>query len=136
MKTSANGLQFVTDNEGVVLHPYNDVAGYLTIGVGHLIKEGEEFPDHITQEQAMELLASDVERFENAVNSYGLDLTQNQFDALVDFAFNCGEGALEQLLAHGVDDVPNQLPKWTHAGGRVVGALVRRREAEVELWQA
>ena len=136
MKTSPAGLQFITDNEGVVLHPYNDQAGYPTIGVGHRIVEGEVFPDRITEAQAMNLLASDVERFENAVNGYDLDLTQNQFDALVDFAFNVGEGALQQLLARGLDQVPAQLPRWVHAGGEVLDALVTRRAAEVQLWNS
>jgi lysozyme len=136
MITSAQGLQFIMDQEGVVLHPYQDQAGYATIGVGHLIKDGEDFPDYITREQAMELLAADVRRFERAVNDYNLNLTQNQFDVLVSFSFNAGEGALEQLLSHGLDDVPNQLPRWTHAGGRVITALVNRRAAEVELWGA
>ena len=84
----------------------------------------------------MDLLAADVERFEAAVNDYDLDLTQNQFDVLVDFAFNTGEGALAQLLSHGLDEVPNQLPRWTHAGGQVITALVNRRAAEVEMWGA
>lgn len=134
MKTSEQGLQFVMDQEGVVLHPYLDQAGYRTIGCGHLIQDGEEFPDTITHAHAMQLLAQDVQRFEAAVNSYGLDLTQNQFDVLVDFVFNAGEGALAQLLGHGLDDVPNQLPRWIHAGGRVIQALVNRRAAEVERW--
>ena len=134
MKTSQAGLQFIMDNEGLVLHPYNDAAGYPTIGAGHRIKDEEEFPGQITREQAMVLLAADVERFEQAVNGYGLDLTQNQFDALVDFSFNAGEGALEQLLSHGVEEVQKQLPRWVHAGGRVLEALVTRRAAEVELW--
>ena len=139
MKTSEQGLQFITDQEGVVLHSYQDQAGYPTIGVGHLIKDGEDFPDQITREQAMELLASDVARFEAAVSGYGLDLTQNQFDVLVDFAFNAGEGALAQLLDHGLDDVPNQLPRWIYAhkdGERItVEALVTRRAAEVQMWK-
>lgn len=135
MKTSENGLQFIKDNEGCVLHVYNDPAGYPTIGVGHLITDSDpDYSDGISMDQALAILATDVGRFEDAVNGYGLDLTQNQFDALVDFAFNAGEGALSQLLAHGVDQVPNQLPRWTHAGGQVLQALVTRREAEVELW--
>lgn len=134
MKTSDSGLNFIMDNEGCILHPYDDVTGHPTIGIGHLIQDGEDFPDHITQEQAMDLLAKDVERFENAVNGYGLDLTQNQFDVLVDFAFNAGEGSLEQLLSHGIEEVPNQLPRWVHSGGRVLDALVTRRQAEVEMW--
>jgi lysozyme len=134
MKTSQAGLQFIMDQEGCVLHTYQDQAGYPTIGVGHLIKDGENFPDQITREQAMDLLATDMARFEAAVNGYGLDLTQNQFDVLVDFSFNAGEGALAQLLDHGLDDVPNQLPRWNHAGGQVSDALVKRRAAEVEMW--
>lgn len=134
MITSDKGLQFIMGQEGCVLHTYQDQAGYPTIGVGHLVKEGEDFPDQITREQAMEMLAADVKRFENAVNSYDLNLTQSQFDVLVDFAFNAGEGALGQLLGHGLEDVPNQLPRWTHAGGRIIDALVTRRAAEVEMW--
>ena len=134
MKTSPQGLQFIMDQEGVVLHLYPDVAGNMTVGVGHLVKEGEDFSGKITRDQAMDLLAADVARFEAAVDAYSLDLTQNQFDVLVDFAFNAGEGALAQLLAHGLDDVPNQLPRWTHAGGQVLQALVDRRTAEVEMW--
>ena len=134
MKTSQAGLQFIMDQEGVVLHPYLDQAGNRTIGCGHLIKDGEDFGDSITQDQAMDLLATDMALFEAAVNYYGLDLTQNQFDVLVDFSFNCGRGALAQLLAHGLDDVPNQLPRWNKAGGQVIQDLVKRRAAEVEMW--
>ena len=136
MKTSAQGIQFIIDQERVVLHVYHDQAGYPTIGCGHLIKDGENFPGPITREQAMDLLAQDVARFEAAVNSYVLDLTQNQFDVLVDFTFNTGEGALEQLLSHGLSEVPNQLPRWIHAKGQVIQALVDRRAAEVEIWNS
>jgi lysozyme len=136
MITSDRGLRFIMDQEGVVLHPYLDQGARRTIGVGHLIKDGEDFPDQITREQAMELLADDIKRFETAVNDYALNLSQNQFDVLVDFTFNAGEGALAQLLGHGLDEVPNQLPRWTHAGGRVIQDLVNRRAAEVEMWGA
>lgn len=134
MQTSQKGLQFIMDQEGCVLHVYRDQTGHPTIGIGHLVRPGERFVGSITQDQAMELLARDVGRFEDAVNAYGLDLTQRQFDMLVDFAFNCGEGALGQLLSHGLEDVPNQLPKWIHSNGRVVRALVDRRAAEVDIW--
>lgn len=119
MKTSPKGLKFIRDNEGCVLHIYKDQAGYPTIDVGHLITDSDpDFSNGITQEQAMEILAQDVGRFEDAVNGHGLDLTQNQFEVLVDFAFNAGEGALQQLLAHGLDQVPNQLPRWTTSRDR------------------
>lgn len=137
MKTSPIGLQFIKDQEACVLHIYRDQAGNPTIGVGHLITEDDpDFGGGITEQDAMDLLAKDISRFEDAVNGYGLDLTQHQFDVLVDFSFNAGEGALQQLLSHGLDDVPNQLPRWVHAGGQVINALVRRREAEVEMWNS
>ena len=133
MKTSAKGLQFIREQEGSVDHIYTAITGHLTVGVGHLVQLGEIFPNQLTNEEIDALLAVDVERFEDAVNGYGLDLTQNQFDVLVDFAFNCGESALAKLLSHGLEDVPNQLPKWNRSGGRVLKALVRRRALEVEM---
>ncbi|MFZ0053174.1 MAG: lysozyme [Desulfobaccales bacterium] len=140
MNISQEGLEFIEQQEGCVLHVYQDPAGNPTIGVGHLIKAGEDYSNGLTQAQAMDLLAQDVKRFEDAVNSYGLNLTQNQFDVLVDFAFNAGEGALQQLLSHGLDAVPDQLPNWVHAhkDGQliVVEALVNRRAAEVTRWNA
>ncbi len=136
MKTSIEGLQFVKEQEGCVLHPYNDISGHPTIGVGHLIKDGEDFSQGITEEEALDLLAQDISWAEAAVNAYQLELTQGQFDALVDFTFNAGEGALAQLLRHGVDQVPQQLPRWNKSGGQVVRALTRRRALEVEMWGA
>ena len=149
MKTSKGGLDFIVGNEALVLHPYRDSAGNPTIGVGHLLTEDElasgliningvdvAWKNYLTEEQGMALFAQDLQSREDAVNSYGLDLTQNQFDALVDFTFNAGVGALQKLLSHGVDDVPNQLPKWNRAGGAVCEGLVNRRAAEVELWNS
>lgn len=136
MKTSEVGLNFIMDQEGVVLQPYQDQTGHWTIGCGHLIKDGEDFGDSITHAQAMQLLAIDVQTAEDAVNGLEWVLAQNQFDVLVDFAFNAGEGALAKLLSHGLDEVPNQLPRWTHAGGQVLQALVNRRGAEGEMWNS
>jgi lysozyme len=136
MKTSESGLQFIMEQEGCVLHTYQDQAGYDTIGVGHLIKPGEDIPDHISKEDALLLLAQDVQKVEDVVNDLGWVLTQSQFDALVDFGFNCGTGALKQLAKHGMDDVPNQLPRWNKAGGRILPVLTQRRALEVEMWNA
>ena len=148
MKTSEAGLDFIIANEALILHPYQDQVGKWTIGCGHLLTPDELDSgkmlidgqyvawqaDYLTEQQGMALLAQDVQRFEDAVNGYELVLTQNQFDVLVDFTFNAGEGALQQLLSHGLDQVPNQLPRWCHGGGRVIDALVTRRAAEVERW--
>ena len=136
MKTSQAGLEFIKQQEGCVLHVYNDQTGHPTIGIGHLIQPGESFEGDITEQQALELLATDVARFEEAVNSYRLPLTQNQFDVLVDFSFNCGVGNLKILIDQGLDQVPQRLPAFCHSGGEVLDALVKRRAAEGQRWSA
>lgn len=98
MKTSRNGEEFVDRNEGEIDHIYVDAAGVRTIGVGHMVKAGEGFENGITHEEALAILAGDLSIAENAVNSgcpaaAAGTLSQNAFDACVDFAFNCGGGA-------------------------------------------
>lgn len=93
MNVSTYGLHFIAQQEGEVLHVYPDQTGKATIGVGHLLLPGESYPDGITHEQAMQLLAQDVHYAERAVN-YGATVapTQHQFDAMVSLAFNIGSG--------------------------------------------
>jgi lysozyme len=98
MKTSQAGLKFIAQNEGTVLHVYNDSRGLPTIGVGHLLTQAEiadkTYSFGITQQKALELLAADVATAEYWVNkSVTVVLTQNQFDCCVDFTYNCGGGA-------------------------------------------
>lgn len=95
MKTSEAGVHLIERFESLVLRVYSDQAGLPTIGYGHKLRPGESFPNGITQEQAESLLDADVAWAEAAVNGAALiPLTQNQFDALVSFTFNCGAGAL------------------------------------------
>lgn len=129
--------------EGCILHVYKDSAGYPTIGVGHLICKGEDFSKGLTTEQAQDLLQKDLIRFEAVVNEkVTVPLTQNQYDALVSFAFNVGDGAfrqstlLKRLNAGDYTAVPDQLMKWTKAGGKTCDGLITRRKNEVELWVA
>jgi lysozyme len=136
MQTSEHGIKFIMSNEGVVLHPYRDSVGYMTIGVGHKIELGEDFPGLITEEDAMSLLKLDLKRFEDAVNeSVEVSLTQNQFDALIDFAFNVGTGAFQrstllELLNQGkYDEIPAQFGRWTKQP-----ELIGRRRREAQLW--
>jgi lysozyme len=143
MQTSDKGLEFITKHEGEVLSVYNDVAGYPTIGVGHLIRDDDpDFSDGITHAQAIDLLREDAGHAEECVsNRVTVALTQTQFDALVSFVFNIGGGAfrnstLRRLLNQGrYEDVPEQLRRWNKAGGTVVQGLKNRREAECRLWQ-
>lgn len=121
--------------------PYLDVAGFPTVGVGHLIRQGEDFTQGITEAQGEDLLRRDVEQFERAVVKLTpRQLDQSQFDALVSFTFNLGAGAyqrstLRQCVIAGHDDlVPDQFLRWTRAGGMVRLGLVRRRKAEAALY--
>jgi lysozyme len=96
----------------------------------------------ITEEQAVELLANMLVSFEKYVDSYCVDtITQNQFDALVSFAYNLGPANLKaSTLLKKVNANPNddsiklEFMKWVKAGGKTLKGLIRRREAESELY--
>ena len=138
MKTSFNGFKFIEQQEGCVLHVYNDIAGNPSIGIGHKLLPGESYPNGITQEQAMDLLRADVVKIEGPllllIPPYVC--TQNQFDACISFGFNEGVGGLKTMLSHGWDMVPVEMLRWIYSDGEKVEDLVRRRAAEVALWQA
>ena len=147
LKTSLAGLEIIAKWEGCVLKPYKDIAGLRTIGFGHLIKPGEDFPDGvaITRERALEILAKDVEICEKAIKkSIKVVLNQNQFDALVSFGFNCGVGVyINSGVAVAVnsgqfDKVPEKLQEWSKArvNGtlQVVIGLLNRRKHEAEVF--
>jgi lysozyme len=137
---SFNGLNFIQRHEGYSGTVYNDSAGYPTIGYGHLIKAGEDFSNGITQAQASQLLSQDTQTAVNAVNSkVTVNLSQTQFDALVDFTFNLGGNAFGQstLLKNinsGNNVVIENFTDWNHAGGKVVAGLTKRRTDEFNLF--
>lgn len=92
---SARGEDFIIRNETVGRRPalkmYLDVAGHPTIGYGHEIQRGENFSKGIDEEQARELLREDIQDALQGVNdALDVPLSQEQFDALVDFTFNEG----------------------------------------------
>lgn len=90
-KMSEAGLAFLTQREGFSSTVYRDSAGHPTIGYGHKIVAGEDFSGGITESAARELLAQDVTKAEDTVrNSVKVELTQDQFDALVSFTYNVG----------------------------------------------
>ena len=139
MKLSQVGLDLIKSFEGLRLEPYYCSSHVLTIGYGSTgphVKEGMK----ITEQQAEDLLRKDVARFEDGVTRLiNIPLNQNQFDALVSFAFNCGVGALEESTLrrrlNGGED-PNtvakeELKRWTNGG---LAGLVRRRQAETDLF--
>jgi GH24 family phage-related lysozyme (muramidase) len=139
MQTSVHGIQFIAANEGFIPHIIDD-CGHPCIGHGHDLTPEEfacgVYKDGITEDQANDLLGKDVATVDAILNRQGLSglINQNQHDALADFTYNLGGGALIQLLAHGIDQVPAQLPRWVRGGGKVLPGLVARRRAEVDLW--
>jgi lysozyme len=140
MKTSAEGLALIQKFEGCELESYRCSADVPTIGFGHTrgVKDG----DTCTQEEANQLLADDLEEFEGYVTKLvDIDLTQNEFDAMVAWTFNLGptnlksSTLLQKLNEDDRADVPHQIKRWNKAGGIVLNGLVRRREAEALLFQ-
>ncbi len=139
-QVNAAGLKLIEESEGLRLDRYLDCAGKPTIGWGHLCRPGDGL-FKITREQAEQLLIGDVASACRSVeNLVKVPLTDNEFACLVDFAFNFGAGALGtstllRLLNRGnYDAVPEQLPHWVHAGGKVEPGLVIRRKRAAELW--
>lgn len=160
------------------LDPYICPAGYWTIGWGHVVLHPETgdmlreqrdargrwtktneaiaraiYPNGITIDEAEALLEEDLTWFGERVARYvTVPLTDNQFAALVSFAFNVGIGlprghpqapngrglrgsTLLRRLNEGDYGAPlDELPKWNKGGGAVLSGLIRRREAEMVLW--
>ena len=138
-KINQAGLDLIKRFEGCKLRAYRDPVGVWTIGYGHTktTRPGQQ----ITKEQAEALLRQDIAEFEQAVESLiDVPLTDNQFGALVSFAFNVGAGALrrstlrQKLNAGDYEGAARELLKWDKAGGRVLRGLSRRRYAEMTLF--
>ncbi|MEP4379649.1 MAG: lysozyme [Alphaproteobacteria bacterium] len=136
------------DFEGLILEPYHDPVGYPTIGYGHLLSrepgadltQWAALPD---RDAALELLMKDMLRAAASVDRLiDVPLSVEQEAALIDFAFNCGSGnlmasTLRKVINRGeYADAPAQFRRWVFARGRKLAGLVRRREAEAQLWMA
>lgn len=139
-RTNADGISIIKDFEGLRLTPYLCPGKIWTIGYGHtrtVIRNMQ-----ITPERANELLADDLRLVERAVTRLVIvPLNDNQFSALVSFAFNVGvtnfeRSTLLKLLNRGwYEQVPAQLMRWNRANGEELGGLARRRAAEARLWK-
>lgn len=136
MKTSINGINLIKQFEGCRLTAYKPVAAeqYYTIGYGHYgadVFHGMK----ITQTQADMFLKRDLEKFEKAVDSLGRSWSQNQFDALVSFAYNCGAGNLNKLVSNRtIQQIADTMLAYNKGSGKVLAGLVRRRQAERALF--
>lgn len=141
MKTSTKGINLIKEFEGCQLTAYKCLAGVWTIGYGHTGKvDGKAIGSgmQITSAKATSLLKADLASFEKAVESCkGLTFkpNQNQFDALVSFAYNCGTGSLNTLVTNrSASTVSQKILLYTKANGKELAGLVRRRKAEKELF--
>lgn len=135
---SENGLNLIKSFEGCKLTAYKCLSTekYYTIGYGHYgsdVTAGMK----ITEEQAEELLVQDCKKAIKNVNSFmsKYNFNQNQFDALVSFAFNVG--SINQLTASGtrtLEQISSKITAYNKSGGRVIAGLVKRRAKEKELF--
>ena len=137
MLYSKYGMRLTESFESCRLEAYRDIKGVLTIGWGHT--SGVQMGDTCTQEQADQWFLDDVAPAETCINdAVRVTLTQNEFDALCCFVFNVGCGAFKgstllSLLNSG-GDPSTQFVRWDKIDGQPSNGLLRRREAERDLF--
>lgn len=133
MKTSDIGIELIKMFEGCRLTSYQCPSGVWTIGYGHT--SGVCKGMTITQKKAEEYLKSDLTKYENYVTATGLTLNQNQFDALVSFTYNCGNGNLKKLIRNRtLYQIAEAILLYNKSNGKILEGLKRRRAAERELF--
>ncbi|KAJ3310248.1 hypothetical protein HDV04_005187 [Boothiomyces sp. JEL0838] len=142
------GLQMIKDFEGFVSCPEPDPIGLLTVGYGHLCQRNDPACKHcFTEAEASKFLVQDLQKYSDCVkkglgSKFG-EMNKHQLAAMTSFTFNLGCGTFDSstfLARVKRGENPNtvaaqEFPKFVHAGGKVLPGLVRRRNAEVELFQ-
>ena len=138
MRISKAGIDFIIGFEGFSAKACKCVSTekYYTIGYGHYGADVKK-DDTITREEARKLLETDLLSFEKKVSKYDskYDFNQNEFDALVSFAYNVGN--IDQLTANGTrsrDKISECMLRYNKSGGKVLNGLTKRRKAERELF--
>ena len=145
MNIGKKGLTLIKEFEGCKLTSYKCPAGVWTIGIGSTrysdgspVKQGQTLA---SIEAAMLLLSKTLAPYEHAVNAIKVELTQNEFDALVSLTYNIGAGNLAKstlVKMLKADDskaeIAKQFLRWNKANGKPLAGLTRRRNAEAELF--
>lgn len=128
MRISEKGKQLIKSYEGCRLQAYKCPGDTWTIGWGHTkdVYEGQT----ITQQEADRLFDEDIKKYE-VPEKYG-SFNQNQFDSLTSFAYNCGMGALDDVLTSA--NITGTMEMYKKGGGVILPGLVRRRKEEIELY--
>jgi lysozyme len=139
-------LSLIKNFEGLFLKPYLCPASVATIGYGTIRypngKKVKLTDAEITEKEAYDYLIFEVYQKAKAIDPMlREDLTENQFAALISFAYNLGEGALRQstllkkVNANPLDaQIRNEFQKWIYADGKKLNGLLRRRNAEADLY--
>lgn len=140
MKISEEGIALIKKFEGCKLEAYLDAVDVPTIAYGRT--KDVKIGDICTQQQAEDWLEEELVEYAGYVNeAVKVELTQPQFDSLVSWTYNLGPSNLNRssmlrvLNTSDYDNVPEQIMRWNKAGGRVLAGLVRRREAEAEMFK-
>ena len=146
MKISQNGLNLIKEFEGLSLKPYLDVVNIPTIGWGNTyypdgkkVTMNDKPIDELKANEILEYIANkDFASFVSKVVK--VPLNQNQFDALVSFAYNVGNGSLQnstllkKLNSGDYQGASNEFLRWNKSGGKVLSGLTKRREKERALF--
>lgn len=139
-------LNLIKDYEKWMPCTYIDAVGKPTIGYGHLIRSGDGFSKKscITKERGLQILKDDLSTATKAIErAVKVPLSDNQFGALVSWAFNVGGGAAAQstlvkkLNSGGeTSEILNEFRRWNKGNGKILAGLARRREAECDLFKS
>lgn len=153
MNINKAGVDLIKSFEGCKLKAYLDSVNVPTIGWGATYyRDGKKVKigDKITQQQADELFAFHLNEFCVEVKQLvKKPLNDNQFSALVSFAFNCGTDIDVDTIPEGLGDstllkkvnanpadptIRNEFMKWVNKGSSFEKGLTRRRKAEADLY--
>ena len=139
-KVTPNCINLIKYYEGCYYEPYLCPAGYSTILIGHLIRQGEDWRNLLVLGEE-EVLRRDLIQSEKSVlRLIRVPLEDFQFDALVSFVFNCGGGNLQastlrsRLNRKEYIGAAEEFSKWCYANGKKLRGLLRRRLTEKELF--
>lgn len=138
-----NAIDLIKKYEGFRPHAYQDSVGVWTIGYGTTRINGQPVKAGmtITEDQALQLVQQEVNKLWSQIEQISrVNLNQNQMNALVDFAYNLGFNALKTstlmkyINQSKFDQAANEFTRWVYADGKVLPGLVKRREAEKQLF--
>lgn len=146
MKPSQKCVDLIKRFEGCKLNAYLDPIGIPTIGYGSIMwPDGKrvKLGQKITLQQAEDMLKWEIDIKAKPVNALlaKVAVNQNQFDALISFAYNLGIGALtrstllKKVIKNPCDaSIRDEFNKWVNAGSKKLAGLVRRRKDEADLY--